>query len=892
MMEESRPDPEALLERIRTDETREGRGRLKIFFGACPGVGKTFSMLEEARVRRAAGVDVVAGIVETHGRAETQALVEGLEVLPMRQIAYRGVMLREFDLDGVLRRKPALLLLDELAHTNAPESRHTRRWQDARELLAAGIDVFTTLNVQHIESLNDVVAQVTGVAQRETVPDSILAEADEIVLVDLPPEELLQRLAAGKVYFPEQAAHAAEKFFRKSNLIALRELSLRFMANQVNAQVQVVRHDQTSERIWPTAERLLVCIGPSPSSAKLVRSTHRMATLMRAEWIALTVETAGGASLSPEARERLARHQRLAQRLGAEVVTTVGERVPEEAIRYARTRNVTKIIVGKPVLSWWRERLGNTLVDRIVRLSGDIDVYVIRGEGEPARAVSPRPAPPVAQWVYYLRALLIVLVCTGVAWLIYPHLELANLIMIYLVGVMFTAMRGRRGPAIFASIMSVIAFDVLFIPPRFTIVVSDASYLFTFAVMLTVALLISTLTLRIRRQAEMARLAALRTSAQHRLSRQLIEARDLDNLLYTSAREIAEAGECIVHILLPDESGQLYRRAVYPTELPLSEKEIAVADWVYAHGEPAGRGTDTLASAEALYLPLRTSREPLGVLGIARNGFTPDPDYIRLIEALAGQVALALEVERLEERQRRAQVEIEAERLRSSILSSVSHDLRTPLATIIGSAGSLLETWGRLDESTRRALTQDIHDEAERLNRLIGNLLEMTRLEGGGLTLRRETQPLEEIIGAALAALDKRLKDRRLETNLPDDLPLVDVDGILIEHVLINLIENALTYSPADRPIALTASSRDDQVVVEVIDRGPGLKPGEEERIFDKFYRGCQSARTPGVGLGLAICKGIVDAHGGRIEARNHPAGGAVFRLTLPASSLETQTDG
>ncbi|MRR52607.1 MAG: sensor histidine kinase KdpD, partial [Rhodocyclaceae bacterium] len=388
-MDESRPNPDVLLSRLQDEAAKQTRGHLKIFFGACPGVGKTYSMLEEARVRRAAGIDVVAGIVETHGRAETHALLEGLEVLPMRQISYRGVTLREFDLDGAIKRKPGLLLLDELAHTNAPESRHARRWQDARELLAAGIDVFTTLNVQHIESLNDVVAQVTGVTQRETVPDSILGEADEIVLVDLPPEELLQRLAEGKVYFPEQAAHAAEKFFRKSNLIALRELSLRFMANQVNAQVQVVRHDQTIERIWPTAERLLVCIGPSPSSAKLVRSTHRMATLMRAEWIALTVETTGAAVLSPEAREHLARHQRLAQRLGAEVVTTVSERIPEEVIRYARSRNVTKIIVGKPVLPWWRERLGNTLVDRIVRLSGDIDVYVIRGEGEPARVVSP-----------------------------------------------------------------------------------------------------------------------------------------------------------------------------------------------------------------------------------------------------------------------------------------------------------------------------------------------------------------------------------------------------------------------------------------------------------------------------------------------------------------------
>jgi len=894
MTRDHRPDPDVLLARIRSDEERQSRGRLKIFFGACPGVGKTYSMLEDAQARRREGVEVVVGIVETHGRAETESLLEGLEILLRREVAHRGIALREFDLDAALKRRPALLLLDELAHANAPESRHAKRWQDALELLDAGIDVYTTLNVQHIESLNDVVAQITGVVQRETAPDSMLEKSDEIVLVDLPPEELLKRLAEGKVYIPEQAERAAGRFFRKSNLVALRELSLRFLANRVNVEVLAARRDATLDRIWPTRERLLVCVGPSPTSAKLIRSASRLAGLLQAEWIALTVETPATASVSAPVRERIANHQRLAQRLGAEVVTLAGERMAEEVVHYARSRNVTKIVVGKPVLPWWRERLMNTVVDQIVRLSGDIDVYVIRGEGEPAGTPPRRAAEAGSAFSHYGHAALIVALCTAVNWLAFPYFALSDLIMVYLVGVMLTAMRGQRGPSISASVVSVLLFDFFFVPPRFSFSIAHASYIVTFLVMLGASLLISTLTLRIRRQAETARLAALRTAAQHRLSSQLAEARGVERLLEAAARVIAEAGECRLSILLPDAAGQVRPRVAHPVEWPMSEKERGVAQWVYEHSQPAGWGTETLASAELLCLPLRARRETLGVLGLRRRGSPPTVDFIRLLEAFAGQVALALEVERLEEEQRRAVLQIEAERLRSSILSSVSHDLRTPLATIMGSSGSLLEAWPALDEPTRRALISDIHEEAERLSRLIANLLEMTRLEGGALELRREPQPLEEIVGAALSSLDKRLKDRTLEIRLPDDLPLVDVDGLLAQHVLINLIENALNYAPADRPIGVEGRAVESGVEVEVKDFGPGLAPGEEELVFEKFYRGANSARTPGSGLGLAICKGIIEAHGGRISAANRSGGGAVFRFTLPIyrGALKLECEG
>ncbi|MCX7014717.1 MAG: sensor histidine kinase KdpD, partial [Candidatus Sumerlaeota bacterium] len=892
MTQDHRPDPDVLLARLRSEEEKESHGRLKVFFGACPGVGKTYSMLEDAQVRRREGVDVVVGIVETHGRAETEQLLSGLETLPRREVAYRGIALREFDLDAALKRRPALLLLDELAHTNAPGSRHAQRWQDALELLDAGIDVYTTMNVQHVESLNDVVAQVTGVVQRETAPDSILERSDEIVLVDLPPEELLKRLAEGKVYIPEQAQRAAQKYFRKSNLVALRELSLRFMANRVNVEVLAARRDATLDRIWPTRERLLVCVGPSPSSAKLIRSARRMATLLQAEWIALTVETPATASMSAQARERMANHQRLAQRLGAEVVAISGERMAEEVVRYARSRNVTKIVVGKPVLPWWRERLTNTVVDQIVRLSGDIDIYVIRGEGEPAHALPRRAADGAVAWRGYGGAFLGVAFCTAVDWLLFPYFALTDLTMVYLVGVMLTAMRGRRGPSILASVLSVLLFDFFFVPPRFTFAVSDLSYVVTFFVMLGAALLISTLMLRIRRQVETARLAALRLTAQHRLSSQLVESRGVEHLLGASARVIAEAAECRLAILLPDEAGQIRLRVVYPVEWRLSEKERGVAQWVYEHSQLAGWGTETLASAEALYVPLRASRETLGVLGVLRQDSPPAMDFIRLLEAFAAQVALALEVERLEEEQRRSLLQIEAERLRSSILSSVSHDLRTPLATILGSSGSLLDAWATLDDATRRALIADIHEEAERLSRLIANLLEMTRLEGGALELRREPQPLEEIVGAALSALDKRLRGRALETRLPDDLPLVEVDGLLVQHVLINLIENALNYAPADRPIRVEGRAVERGVEVLVEDFGPGLAPGEEDAVFEKFYRGKNSARTPGSGLGLAICRGIIEAHGGRISAANRPEGGALFRFTLPTYQGALKLEG
>ncbi len=885
-MNDRRPDPEKLLQQIHDRESRRERGRLKIFFGAWPGVGKTYAMLEDARDRAREGLGVVVGIVETHGRPETEALLDGNEILPRREYDYRGVKLREFDIDGALGRKPGLLLLDELAHTNAPESRHARRWQDARELLAAGIDVYTTLNVQHIESLNDVVAQITGVTQRETVPDSILDLADAIVLVDLPPEELQKRLAEGKVYLPEQARRAADQYFKEQNLIALRELALRFMANRVNVQVQFARRDATVDRIWPTNERLLVCVGPSPGSARLIRSTRRLATLLQSEWIALTVETPAVGTLPEDARQRIAQHQRLAQELGAETVTVTADDMPEAVVQYARSRNVTKMIVGKPVLSWWRERLKLSLVDRIIRKSGDIDIYVIRGEGEGARPViSPRMSSPVP-WGGYLVALANIGVCTLLTWLMYPRFALADLIMVYLVGIMLTAMRGRRGPAMFASLLSVLLFDILYVPPRFTISVAHPSYLLTFAVMLVAGVLMSTLILRIRRQMESARQGHLRTAAQNRLGKHLLEARTPDQILRIGACLTAEAAECPVVMLVPDAHGRVRTSMAEPAELELGEKELAVAQWVHDQSEPAGRGTDTLASAEALYLPLRSAEKTVGVIGIFDRERSTGPERIGLYEAFAGQIAMAMEVKRLEEDQRLSQLQIETERMQSSMLSSVSHDLRTPLATIIGAAGSLLESGADFSTETRQQLLADIHQEAERLSRLIGNLLAMTRLDGGAIEVKREPQPLEEIVETAISTLSRRLEGRELEIEIPPDLPMVEVDGILVQQVLLNLLENALNFAPADRPIRLRACRQGDRVVVQVIDEGPGVPVEEREKIFEKFYRGAGGRRAPGSGLGLAIARGIVQAHGGTIHVSEHVPRGSVFSFTLPVSQV------
>lgn len=884
-MNQQRPDPDALLQRVQAEEARQHQGKFKVFFGANPGVGKTYAMLEAAHEQQRDGVDVVIGIVETHGRAETEALVDGLEALPRRAVDYHGTQLNEFDLDAALARHPTVILIDELAHTNVSGMRHAKRWQDVQELLKAGITVYTTVNVQHLESLNDVVAKITGVRVRETVPDSVLDRADDVELIDLPPDDLLQRLKDGKVYLPEQIQHAIHNFFAKGNLIALRELALRRTAERVDQQMEVYRRDHAVVRTWPAAETILVCVNMKLRGPRLIRAARQMAADLHAKWIAVYVQVPWHLRSAQSERDRLVQTLRLAEQLGAETVTLTGENVAQEILNYARSRNATKIIVGKPVRALWKEWIFGSVVSDLVHQSGEIDIYVITGTGDERQPAVRRTPQSVGDLSGYAYGVAGVLIATGIDWLMFPYFAAANLIMIYLIAVIGVAIRCGRGPSVFASVMSVAAFDFFFVPPYFTFAVSDAQYLLTFGVMLVVALVISNLAVRLNQQAELARYRERRTGVLYAMSRDLATHRGTEMLAQLAAKHLREVFDAHVAIFLADAEKHVQLQRGELLFFELNPKESGVAQWVYDHHERAGLGTDTLPGASALYLPLVASSGAIGVVAVRPKdpALLLDPEHLHLLESLVNQVALAIERTRLSDEAQQAHVAAEAERMRSTILSSVSHDLRTPLATISGAASSLAEGREELNAADRRDLARSIYREADRLDRLLKNLLDMMRLEAGAVRLDKEWHSLDEIIGAALARLEGRLDGHAVSTAFPTDLPLVFVDGVLLEQVVINLVENAVKYTPPRSTIDLSASVRDREVVVEAADRGPGIHPEEETRIFDKFYRG-KSAREGGVGLGLTICRGIVEAHGGRIWAENRSGGGALFRFTIPLS--------
>jgi len=885
-----RPDPDALLRRVRAEEARERRGHLKVFLGASPGVGKTFTMLETGRAKRAEGLDVVVGVVETHGRAETARLLDGLEVLPRHTTEYRGVRLEEFDLDAALDRHPALLLVDELAHTNAPGSRHTKRWQDVEELLAAGINVYTTVNIQHFESLNDVVAQITGVTVRETVPDSVLERADEVELVDVTPDVLQQRLHEGKVYVPEQAGRAIERFFRKGNLIALRELALRRTAERVDAQMRGYMAEQGIHETWATGDRLLVCIGPGPSAARLVRATRRMAARTHAEWLAVHVETTRDQRLTATEREELLRAMELAEQLGGRPVTLSGQSTADEILAYARAHNVTRIVMGKTRRPRWRELFQGSLLDALVRGSGGVEVVAIAGAEDeggqrpspavPAQRSTPREYAVAAGVVVVPTALGLVLRRFGVP---VPPIDAA---MLYLLAVVVASARFRRGPAVIASLLGIASFDFFFVHPFFTFSVSDVHYVLTFGVMLVVALVLGNLTGRIRSQAEAARVREQRTSALYGLSRELAAARDRDAVLAAVRRSLRDTFALDAAVLVPDEAGAV--GVVGSPPFPIDERERAVAQWTFDHGQAAGRGTSTLPGASALYAPLESSGRSVGVIGLPLGDPTEfrDPARRRLLESLAGQTGAALERLVLAERSRESQVEIEAERLRTALLSSLSHDMRTPLASIEGAASTLLQDVEPAP-AARRDLAATILQESQRMGRLVANLLDMIRVEAGTLQVHKEWQLLPDLVGVALLRTEEQLRGHPVTTTFPPDLPLVPMDEILLEQVFVNLLENAAKHTPAGTPIEVGATAGTGEVIAYVADRGPGLPPGEEELIFRKFYRGGGTAG--GIGLGLTICRGIVTAHGGRIWAENRSGGGAVFRVALPISGTPPQ---
>ena len=880
--EPSRPDPDELLAHMQADEQQEKRGRLKIFLGYAAGVGKTYAMLEAAHQRKSEGVDVVVGYVETHKRVETEALVSGLEVIPRKQIPYRNIQLTEMDIDAVLQRKPQLVLVDELAHTNSPGSRHTKRFQDVEEMLEAGVNVYSTLNIQHIESLNDVVAQITGTTVHETIPDSVIDDVTDIELIDLPPDELINRLQEGKVYVPDQAARAIQKFFRKGNLTALRELTMRRAAERVDDQMRAYMRRAAIPGPWPAGERLLVCISPGTLGERLIRTGRRLADELKAEWTVLYVETPGQARLSQEQRDQVAGALRLAEELGAKTVSLPGQDIAGTLMDYAHRHNVTKVIAGKPIHSRWIEFLRGSVVDHLIRLSGTIDVYVISSEAEPATRNVVKSWQPHRPLIRYLWGLMLVLAATGLGSLIARDISPTNLVAIYLLSVVLAAFYLGRGPAILTSILSVLAFDYFFVPPNFTLAFSDTEYILTFFGLLSVGLIISQLAARVREQAEAAEHREVQTVALYELGRDLTVTTGLESVAQTAIAHVGETFGREVVIFLP-VGGSLKTFATSPG-LAVSENDLGVATWTYEHGQIAGRGTDTLPAASMHYHPLKTMRGVVGVLGVK----PPSPeryltrDQVRTLDAFANQIALAIERALLAEQTRQTEMLEITDKLQTALLNSISHDLRTPLVSITGALSSLSNDQVSLNESDRRSLIETASEEADRLNRLVGNLLDMTRLESGAMRLKPDAADLQDLIGSSLEELGSRLDNRTVTVDVPDDLPLVQMDFVLIERVLVNVVDNALKYSPPETPIEIKVTKAGAFVEIIVGDRGVGIPKEDLTRIFDKFYRVQRPNNVSGTGLGLAICKGIVDAHGGFISAENRPGGGTIITVALP----------
>jgi two-component system, OmpR family, sensor histidine kinase KdpD len=878
---DARPSPEALL----SAAEQEGHGRLKIFIGAVPGVGKTYAMLEAAQVRKREGVDVAIGIVETHGRPETEALLHGLEIIPRRQIDYRNRTFDEMDLDAILARHPQLVLVDELAHTNIPGSRHPKRYLDVEELLAAGIDVYTTVNIQHLESLNDTIAQITGTRVRETIPDRILDSATEIELVDLSPEELLQRLREGKVYVPEQAQRAIQRFFRLGNLTALRQLALRRTAERVDEQMQTYMQAHAIPGPWPAGERLLVCVSSSPHSPRLVRAARRMADRRHAEWLAVYVETPRHHRLSDADRDRLAHTLRLAEQLGGEVVTIPGNNVAEDLIRYAQSRNVTEIIIGKSLSSRWRELWRGSVVYDLISKSGNIDVYVINEADESAQRTSTSPAMQRPAIHAYVLSAAAVCVAGVTAKILESFLSLPNLSMVFLIAVLFSAVTWGLGPSILASILSLLVYDFFFVSPVFTLTVANPQDILALVIFLITAVLTSNLAARVRHQADAAKHREARTAALYALSRQIAGAAGLDDVLRAIVTQVSQILGAKVVVLLP-EADQLTLKGGHPGDLQLTEAERAAATWAWQHNQPAGRGADTLPGGEWFYLPMATARGTVGVLGLQFDlpEMALSPDQRRLLEALAGQAAVAIERTRLVREMEQARLLTETERLRDALLSTISHDLRTPLVSIIGAVSSLLTYGETYDESARRELLLTIQEEAERLNRFVGNLLDMMRLEAGAIELKRDWVEIGDVVGTALSCLSQALGQHQLVVEIEPALPMLHLDFVLIEHVLVNLLENAAKYSPPQTTIRVTVRREGQTVALEIADEGLGIPASERERIFDKFYRVQRGDRQgAGTGLGLSICRGIVEAHGGHISARSPEKGqGTVFTVMLP----------
>lgn len=888
MDNDERPDPDQLLERLNAEEAKARRGKLKIFFGASAGVGKTYSMLDDARQQLLQAVDVVIGVVETHGRMETEVMTDGLERLPLRDIPYRNRVLKEFDLDAALARKPNIILMDELAHSNAAGSRHPKRWQDVEELLAAGINVYSTVNVQHLETLNDIVSGITGIRVWETVPDRVFDEADEVVVVDFPPDELLERLRQGKVYLPQQADLATKNFFRKGNLLALRELALRRTANRVDGEMQAYRSRNSRSPVWPNRESLLACVGSGEAGEKIVRACARLAAQLDVPWHAVHVEAASPAT-NERQRQSVLRALKLAQDLGATTTTLSAQEIAPTLVRYAREHNLSRLVMGRPERRWrWPGQ--RTLGDTIEAEVDDLDVLRIAlPRTAPVKSSSPDRSGAHAKikWTGYAAALAACGLTALLATPLLGVLELTNIVMLFLLTVIGIALVYGRGPAIFASFVGVGLFDFFFVPPRFSFAVSDAQYLLTFAVMLVVALVVGQLTAGLKIQVEAVTDREQRVSGLYEMSRDLSAALMVEQVAEIGARFLVLEFGVKTAVLVSDDQDQL---KVLPGAT--TEVDMGVALWAFERGEVAGRGTDTLPASKCLVLPLKATMRLRGVLAVewTAKGLL-SAEQRRLLDTCASLMAISIERIHYIDVAQKTTLQMESERLRNSLLSTISHDLRTPLASLVGLADTVQLTRPPPTDE-QKELILSMRNSAMRMTALVNNLLDMARLESGAVQLNRQWQPLEEVVGSALGACASLLEGRPLKVNLAPDLPLLHLDAVLIERVLVNLLENAGKYTPARTPITIEASAETDCVVITVNDQGPGLPKGREKAIFEKFERGKKEGTPSGVGLGLAICRAIMRAHDGSIRGETLKTGGASFILTLPRGKPPSDDGG
>lgn len=894
---EQRPSPDALLEAARRESG--SAGRLKIFVGAAPGVGKTYEMLQSAHAKKKAGADVVVGVVETHGRAETEALLQGLEVLPRKRIGYRDQTLEEMDLDALIARRPQIALVDELAHTNAPGSRHPKRYLDVEELLSHGIDVYTAVNIQHIESLNDVVAQITHVRVRETVPDSVFDRADAIELIDLTPDDLIQRLREGKVYVPRQAERALEHYFSPGNLTALRELALRRTAERVDEQLLTHMQANAIAGPWAAGERLLVCVSEDPRAAGLVRYTRRMADRLHAQWTAISIETRRSLQLSDEQRDRLADTMRLAEALGGEALTipAIGRGIADDVIRFAHANNVTQIIIGKSTRSWWFELMRGSVVHDLVRRAGHIGVHVVAGDEEgvakPAVQTAARQEPFDPR--PYAMALLFVAIGLAAAVLIQPVFAgIENVDLVFLTAVVAVAARYGLWPSLLASVTASLCYNFFFLPPVYTFTITDPTNVAAFFFFMLIAVLVSNVAARVRSQADTAIGRVRSTESLYAFSRKLAGTATLDDVLWATAYQIALMLKVRVVLLLP-EDGVLTVKSGYPPEDQLDQADLAAAHWAWDNDRPAGRGSDTLPGAKRLFLPMRTGRGAVGVIGIDndRTGPLLTPDQRRLLDALVDQGALAMERVLLVEDMDRVKRTVESDRLRGALLTSISHDLKTPLASVLGAASTLRDLASGLTDTQKHELLATVIDESERLNRFIANLLDMTKLESGAIVPNTAPHDVGEIVGSALRRAGKILVQHKVSLQLGADLPMLQLDAVLFEQVLFNLLDNAAKYAPSGTTISIRGVRDGGMVMLQILDEGSGIPPEELESVFDKFYRAQKGDHVrPGTGLGLAISRGFIEAMHGTISAANRPdRSGAIITIRLPVPAASHALD-